>query len=140
MRTSELAGRAGVNAETLRYYERRGLLDEPPRSPGGYRDYPATAVELLRFVKRAQQLGFTLDEVEELLHLNRGGPDSCEAVRVLALARQADLKSRIADLRRMRDSLTALIATCELPRPDRSCPLLDAISDPPAHTSSGSQR
>lgn len=140
MRTSELAGRAGVNAETLRYYERRGLLDEPPRSPGGYRDYPATAVELLRFVKRAQQLGFTLDEVEELLHLNRGGPDSCEAVRVLAVARQADLEARIADLRRMRDSLTALIATCELPRPDRSCPLLAAISNPPARPSSGRRR
>lgn len=54
MRTSELAGRAGVNAEMPRYYERRGLLDEPPHSPGGYRDYPATAVELPRFVKRAQ--------------------------------------------------------------------------------------
>jgi DNA-binding transcriptional MerR regulator len=75
MRISELAGQAGVNPQTLRYYVRRGLLDEPPRSQGGYRDYPAAAVELLRFIKRAQQLGFTLDEVEELLHLNQGGPN-----------------------------------------------------------------
>lgn len=74
MRTSELAGRAGVNSETLRYYERRGLLDEPPRTSGGYRDYPDGAVELLRFIKRAQELGFTLDEVEELLDLDSGGP------------------------------------------------------------------
>jgi DNA-binding transcriptional MerR regulator len=74
MRTSELAGRAGVNSETLRYYERRGLLTEPPRTSGGYRDYPDAAVELLRFIKRAQELGFTLDEVEELLHLGGGGP------------------------------------------------------------------
>lgn len=67
MRTSELADQAGVNTETLRYYERRGLLTEPPRTPRGYRDYPDATVELLRFIKRAQVLGFTLDEVEELL-------------------------------------------------------------------------
>jgi MerR family transcriptional regulator, mercuric resistance operon regulatory protein len=131
MRTSELAGRVGVNPETLRYYERRGLLDEPPRGPGGYRDYPAVAVELLRFIKRAQQLGFTLDEVEELLTLDHGGPESCDAARALARARQADLDARIADLHRMRDCLAELIATCELPRTERGCPLLDAINNPP---------
>lgn len=131
MRTGELAGQVGVNPQTLRYYERRGLLDEPPRAPGGYRDYPPTAVELLRFVKRAQQLGFTLDEVEELLHLDQGGPDSCEAARAIALARKADLEARIADLRRMCDSLADLLMTCDLPRGDRSCPLLAAIDDQP---------
>jgi Hg(II)-responsive transcriptional regulator len=131
MRTSELAGQAGVNAETLRYYERRGLLDEPPRTAGGYRDYPAAAVQLLRFIKRAQELGFTLDEIEELLHLNHGGPDSCDAARALAQARRADLETRIADLTRMRGSLTDLIATCELPRAERSCPLLAAIDNQP---------
>jgi MerR family mercuric resistance operon transcriptional regulator len=120
-----------MNAETLRYYERRGLLDEPPRTPGGYRDYPADAVELLRFIKRAQELGFTLDEVEELLHLHHGGPDSCDAARALAHGRRADLQARIADLTRMRDSLTDLIATCALPRADRTCALLAAIENPP---------
>lgn len=127
MRTSELAGQVGVNAETLRYYERRGLLREPPRTPSGYRDYPSAAVELLRFVKRAQELGFTLDEVEELLHLDAGGPEGCDAARALAEARRADLEARIADLRRLSDSLAELIATCERPRADRSCALLDAI-------------
>lgn len=127
MRTSELAGRAGVNAETLRYYERRGLLEAPPRTPGGYRDYPVAAVELLRFIKRAQELGFSLDEVEELVHLDRGGPQSCDAARAVAVARKADLEQRIADLQRMSDSLGDLIATCDLPQSDRSCALLDAI-------------
>ncbi len=122
MRTSELAGRAGVNGETLRYYERRGLLDEPPRTSGGYRDYPDAAVELLRFIKRAQELGFGLDEVEELLHLDSGGPEGCDTARALAEARKADLEARIADLQRMRDSLAELVATCDLPRADRSCP------------------
>lgn len=129
MRTNELAVQAGVNTETLRYYERRGLLEYPPRTPGGYRDYPATAVTLLRFIKRAQELGFTLDEVEELLDLDSGGPDSCGAARALAEARYVDLEARIADLQRMSDSLAELIGTCDLPRSDRSCALLAAIQN-----------
>lgn len=134
MRTSELAGRVGVNIETLRYYERRGLLAEPPRTAGGYRDYPSTAVGLLRFIKRAQELGFLLDEVEELLALDAGGPDSCEAARVLAERRIEDLAGRIRDLQRMRDSLTDLVATCDQPRADRSCALLEAIEHHPRAT------
>jgi Hg(II)-responsive transcriptional regulator len=134
MRTSELAGRTGVNTETLRYYERRGLLTEPPRTSGGYRDYPATAVGLLRFIKRAQELGFTLDEVDELLHLDAGGPDSCEAARALAERRIEDLAGRIRDLQLMRDSLTDLVATCDQPRADRRCALLEAIDHHPEVT------
>lgn len=131
MRTRELADRVGVNSETLRYYERRGLLAEPPRTPGGYRDYPTSCVDLLVFIKRAQELGFTLDEVDELLHLDAGGPDSCDAARGLAEQRRADLTRRIADLQRMHDSLTALVDTCDLPRADRSCALLDALPATP---------
>ncbi len=134
MRTSELAAKVGVNAETLRYYERRGLLTQPPRTPGGYRDYPAGTVELLRFIKRAQELGFTLDEVEELVHLNNGGPDSCDTARALAEHRRADLEQRIRDLQRMHDSLADLVATCDLPRADRSCALLEAIDHRPEAT------
>jgi DNA-binding transcriptional MerR regulator len=115
-----------VNTETLRYYERRGLLEQPPRTSGGYRDYPVSAVGLLRFVKRAQELGFTLDEVEELLHLDGGGPDSCEAARALAEHRRDDLAERIADLQRMHGALSALVGTCDLPRADRRCALLEA--------------
>lgn len=127
MRTSELAKRAGVRAETLRYYERRGLLVGPPRTSSGYRDYPVTAVARLRFVKRAQQLGFTLDEIEELLQLDGGGPEDCDPARALAERRKADLAARIADLQRMHDSLAELVATCDLPRADRRCALLEAI-------------
>ena len=116
-----------MNAQTLRYYERRGLLAEPPRSPGGYRDYPVSAVGVLRFVKRSQELGFTLAEVEELLSLAEGGPDSCDRARALAAAHVAELDRKIADLQRMRASLGDLVATCERPRADRSCPLLEAI-------------
>jgi len=127
MRTSEVAGRAGVNPQTLRYYERRGLLPEPPRSTSGYRSYPDETVRVIRFVKRAQELGFSLDEVEELLHLARGGPSSCDTARGLARARLADLSAKIADLERMRDSLLQLVDTCARPRQERDCPLLEAI-------------
>ena len=130
MRSRELADYAGVNPETLRYYERRGLLTTPPRTNGGYRDYPVDAVSVLRFIKRAQQLGFTLDDVEELLHLGRGGPENCEAARTLARARQADLAARIADLHRMHECLTELLTTCDRARAERDCPLLDALNTP----------
>ena len=128
MRTSEIAERAGVNTQTLRYYERRGLLAEPPRSPAGYRDYPPSAVAVLRFVKRAQELGFTLAEVEELLVLAEGGPEACGPARSLAEVHIAELDLKIADLQRMRECLRALAATCQRPRADRSCPLLDGIA------------
>ena len=134
MRTSELASRVGVNTETLRYYERRGLLAEPPRTSGGYRDYPPTAIGLLRFIKRAQELGFVLDVVDELLELDAGGPDGCEAARALAERRIDDLAGRIRDLQRMRDSLADLVATCDQPRADRRCALLEAIDHNPEVT------
>lgn len=127
MHTQELATRAGVNPQTLRYYERRRLLPDPPRSPSGYRAYPEEAVARVRFVKRAQELGFTLDEVAELLHLAGGGPSSCDSARALAETRMADIEAKITDLQRMQDSLSRLVDTCARPHAQRDCPLLDAI-------------
>lgn len=129
MRTGEVADKAGVNTQTLRYYERRGLLDAPPRTPGGYREYPSSAVSLLRFVKRAQQLGFSLGEIDELLNLADGGPDNCDIARALAETHLVELDRKIADLVRMRASLVELVSTCARPRADRSCPLLPEIHD-----------
>lgn len=130
MRTHELADHAAVNPQTLRYYERRGLLPQPPRSPAGYRDYPAAAVRVIGFIKRAQQLGFTLDQIGELLDLALGGPDSADTTRTLAEHHIADLTARIADLDRMREALHQLTATSA--QPTRDCPLLDAIPADPA--------
>ena len=81
LRIGEVAARAGVNVQTLRFYERRGLLQEPPRRPSGYREYPPESVRLIRFVKRAQQLGFSLDEVHELLQLRMGRRAACADVK-----------------------------------------------------------
>ena len=129
MRTSEVASEAGVNAQTLRYYERRGLLPEPERLQSGYRSYGPEAVRTVRFVKRAQRLGFTLEEVESLLQLVGGGPRSCEEARQLASEKLADLEQRIEALEAIRISLTQLVTTCHLPREHRECPLLESIAD-----------
>ena len=116
-----------MNVQTLRYYERRGLLAQPPRSSGGYRAYPSAAVRTVRFIKRAQSLGFTLDEIEELLGLATGGPDSCDTARQMAGDRIVDLDRRIAALTGMRVALSRLVDTCEMPRMQRECPILHEI-------------
>ncbi len=127
VRTSEVAALAQVNTQTLRYYERRGLLPEPERTHAGYRVYTPDAVRAVRFVKRAQQLGFTLDDIEDLLHLAQGGPASCEETLTMARSRITDLQRRIDELMGMREALARLIDTCDQPRADRECPILHDI-------------
>ena len=109
MRAAELAAAAGVNRETLRYYERRGLLPRPDRSPGGHRLYPAEAVTRLRVVKAAQRLGFTLDEVADLIAAGRRrGRDP--GLQARARDKLVEIEQRIADLETIRDNLTAALA------------------------------
>ena len=129
MRIGEVASQAGVNVETLRYYERRGLLREPERRRSGYRAYPEDAVRVVRFIKRAQELGFSLADVEELLRLASGGPETCAEVRALASRKIEDLDRRLATLRAMRSSLVTLVRTCARRGPKRECPLLEAIEE-----------
>ncbi|BBZ12590.1 MerR family transcriptional regulator [Mycobacterium branderi] len=127
MRTMQVARQAGVNAQTLRYYERRGLLPDPPRTGRGYRDYGPEVVRRVRFVKHAQELGFSLAEIDVLLHLADGGPESCDAARALAERKVADLNAKIGALQAMQASLGRLIATCASPPEERVCPLLDSL-------------
>jgi DNA-binding transcriptional MerR regulator len=109
LRSGELARAAGVHPQTLRYYERRGLLEEPGRSPGGHRLYPAGAVALIRTVKAAQRLGFTLDEVAALLDATHAG-----GLRSGARAKLAEVDARIAELQAVRAVLAAAIdAGCD---------------------------
>jgi Hg(II)-responsive transcriptional regulator len=140
VKTSEVAAQARVNAQTLRYYERRGLLPHPERSHSGYRTYTPEAVRVVRFVKRAQQLGFTLDEVVELLHLAQGGPASCEEAKTMAHTRITDLQQRIEQLTGMRDALARLVDTCDQPRAERDCPILQDLETAAAATPSAAQQ
>ena len=116
LRAGEVAGAAGVNRETLRYYERRGLLAEPVRSPGGHRLYPAEAVTMLRIIKAAQRLGFTLDEVAGLLDISRHRHGHRPDAGLQARAREklAEVEERIRDLQTIRDNLVAALdAGCD---------------------------
>ncbi|MEU4446523.1 MerR family transcriptional regulator [Actinosynnema sp. NPDC050801] len=113
MRSGELAAAAGVNVQTLRYYERRGLLPEPPRSPGGYRNYDEDAVALLRVVKSAQRLGFTLDEVAELVDAGRRRHPTPD-LQSRARAKLAEVDRRMEDLNTIRQELVQVIdARCD---------------------------
>jgi Hg(II)-responsive transcriptional regulator len=127
MRSSQVADQAGVNVQTLRYYERRGLLAQPVRSDSGYRSYDTQAVRTVRFIKGAQQLGFSLEEIDSLLALAAGGPRNCDAAKALATEKIGDLETKIARLSVMRDSLRQLVATCDRSPSKRDCPLLEAI-------------
>ena len=113
LRISEVAAAAGVNRETLRYYERRGLLGDPQRSPGGHRLYDDRAIQTLRIIKAAQRLGFTLDEIADLIEVGRRrGRD--QGLQVRAQAKLAEVEERIADLETIRTNLQAAIAAgCE---------------------------
>jgi MerR family transcriptional regulator, mercuric resistance operon regulatory protein len=121
-----LAKEAGVSVETVRYYQRRGLVHEPYKPPGGQRRCAESAAARVRFIKRAQQLGFTLEEVTGLLRLQDG--QSCRETRLLAEYKLALIEERIADLNRMRRMLKSLIAECTRGQRPRSCPIIATLS------------
>ena len=126
MTIGALAGACAVGVETVRYYQRRGLLDEPRRPAGGVRRYGEPDARRLRFIRRAQSLGFTLDEVGKLLRLE-STPD-CARARRVASARLAEVEAKIADLERVRGALRALVRACDAGRDPRSCPIVDALA------------
>lgn len=125
-----LAERAGVGVETVRFYERRGLVRRPPRPRTGYRVYPEDTVGRIRFIRNAQALGFTLQEITALLGLRVTAGTSCAAVRSRAAAKLADVKQRLADLDRIRGALEKLVAACPGRGALISCTILEALDSP----------
>jgi Hg(II)-responsive transcriptional regulator len=125
--TGELAKRAGVNVETLRFYERKGLLPAPTRRASGYREYPPGDVRRIRFIKRAQELGFSLGEIRDLLALrSRRGATAAE-VQSRAEAKLADIRRKIADLRAIEVALEKLTDACPGEGPLDECPILQHL-------------
>ena len=122
-----LARDTGAGVQTLRYYERRGLLTKVSRSPTGYRRFSPTDVQRVRFIRHAQTLGFTLDEIRDLLALRVKNGRRCESVRLAALKTRERVQERLVALRRMRTSLDALIRACERREDTDECPLLSAL-------------
>lgn len=124
-----LAAAAGVGVETVRFYERRGLLPRPPRTPSGYRQYPPDSVERLRFIRRAQGLGFTLEEIGELLELRVDEVAACGAVEAGARSKIRQVEEKMAELQRILDALGRLVAACEAREPTSECPILEALEE-----------
>lgn len=121
----KLARAANVGVETVRYYQQRGLLPLPPAG-NGYRQYPPEFIERIRFVKRAQELGFSLEEIAGLLRLNDGSDR--ESIREIATARLAQIETKLADLHRMAHALGHLVAACEHATLNQPCPIIDTLA------------
>jgi DNA-binding transcriptional MerR regulator len=128
VRIGTVAAQAGVNVQTLRYYERRGLLARPERTPSGYRRYGPDVAQVVRFIKRAQDLGFTLREIKELLRLRAAPPRDRERVLKLATAKIADIDTRISRLKSVRRALATLVDSCDCNGAALRCSILDALN------------
>jgi len=123
----QVARRTGVGIETVRFYEREGLLEEPPRRASGYRQYSEQVVKRIHFIKHAQRLGFSLKEIRELLLLRVDGQTSCEEVKQRTEAKIAEVERKVIELQRMRQALLQVAALCTGEGPASACPMLDAL-------------
>ncbi len=127
MTIGQLAGQAGVNVQTVRYYERRGLLTPVARRESGYREFLPIDVRRIRFIKNAQRLGFTLQEITDLLQLRIADEEACESVRDRAESKIKEISVKLSELRRMKKTLETLVLACEDRRMTDECPILDAL-------------
>lgn len=118
---------AGIHVETIRYYQRRGLLTKPDKRTGAYRQYPAEIVKRIHFIKRAQVLGFTLEEVGELLDLSEA--NTCAETRELAMHKIALINQKMADLAAMQHVLADLVTKCDTNQVDSSCPIIMTLTE-----------
>ena len=109
MRSGELSRLTGVSTDTLRHYERLGLLAKPPRTSGGYRDYPADSLDRVRLIRRALSVGFSLPELTTILKMRDGGQPPCHRVQAIAVSKLQQIKQQIRDLTAMRDQLDVLV-------------------------------
>jgi MerR family transcriptional regulator, copper efflux regulator len=123
----EVAEQAHVHVETLRYYERRGLVARPPRSASNYRLYAEDTVRRVRFIKRAQELGFSLNDIKELLSLRADPEAGCAEVRACAEAKMKDIDAKIGALTAMRHALSTLVTECSGEGPLSDCPILESL-------------
>lgn len=127
---SEAANKAGVGVETIRFYERRGLIEQPRKPEGiGFRVYPPETVDRIRFIRQAQEIGFSLREVEELLALRADPLADCADVRAQAKAKLEEVGRKIARLEEIRGALEELIAACPGSGALRACSILEALTD-----------
>ncbi len=132
MKIGELAHKADVNIDTVRYYERQGLLPEPQRLRSGYRQYASGDVSRLRFVRRAKALGFRLQEIRDLLELSSHRERDMAGMKTAAMEKLDDVEQKLTELTRIRDGLKILVASCPGHGALEQCPILNALTEDPA--------
>lgn len=125
----KLAEQAQVNVQTIRYYERRGLLRDPDRTASNYRVYGGETLRRVRFIRRAQELGFTLSEIKELLELRASPRSCCADVRERSEAKMRDIDEKVRTLQAMRKALAKLVRACSGQGPVTECPILESLED-----------
>ncbi len=126
--TSELAKKAEVNKETIRFYEKKGLLSDPIRTDGGYRQYSQEDLERLIFIKNAKELGFALSEIKELLAIADGDIYKCSDVRQIAESKLDHINNKLKHLRKLKTTLTKLVAECQRAATIKNCPIIESLS------------
>jgi MerR family transcriptional regulator, copper efflux regulator len=127
MTIGQVAQKAGIGIETIRFYERKGLIDEPPRKESGYRLYNADVVDRLAFIQQAKTLGFTLAEIQELLSLKISPETTSREIKMIAEAKLVDIEAKIKILKRMQRALKKLVGQCPGRGPVDHCPILEAL-------------
>lgn len=127
MTIGQVAKKTNVGIETIRFYERKGIIDKPPRTDSGYRQYPIETIDRIRFIKLAKELGFTLKDISELLELKISNKSSCGPVKRKAETKLTEIESKISDLQRIRKSLKKLVMNCGQGKKTGECPILEAL-------------
>lgn len=125
----QLSRLSGAGVETIRYYEREGLISEPPRRASGYRQYPEDTLSRLRFIRHAKALGFSLRDIKELLELRVAPGITCADIRKRVEEKIADVRTKLDMLRQIEQALVKLTATCQGRGPISNCPILDALEE-----------
>ncbi len=129
LRIGQIAEEAGVTVETIRFYESQALIPQAPRSPSGYRLYTPDAVKRVRFIQRAKELGFSLNDIQSLLELRNKPGVTCAAIKSQAVSKIAEVDDKIRDLTNIRDALSDLADRCASESNLSECPILDALDD-----------
>lgn len=127
-KTSELANKAGVNKETVRFYEKKGLLSEPVRTEAGYRQFSQKDIERLVFIKNAKELGFSLSEIKELLAIADGDIYKCSDVRQIAESKLDHINNQLKHLNKLKRTLTKLVTECQRAKTIKDCPIIESLS------------
>ncbi len=129
LRISQVAKESGVGAETVRFYESKGLIETVGRSASGYRQFPASTIDQIRFIQQAKRLGFTLNEISELIDLKNAPDANCTEIRKAAKAKIADIQEKIESLEQIKTTLQPLVDQCKSTDPISDCPIINSLGD-----------